>query len=127
MKYNIIISAINLESVPYSATGTCDSIEFEARTIFYNGGLIWKVVENGMCPAPVDLSAFTRGQRASIARWLKMVEQNVELVDKSSQASGSTSSGTSRNNKVQELQAQNNELMERLAAMEAMLAQLAEK
>ena len=125
MKYNIIITAINLESVPYSATGTCDGEEFESATIFYNGGLIWKVREHNMLPCPTSMSKFTRGQRASIARWLKMVEQNVELVDKSSQASGAQPQA--RNNKVQELQAQNNELMERLAQMEELLAKLAEK
>ena len=87
-KYNIVVETISLEQSPFTATGTLDGVSFEARTIHYNGGLIWKLVENGLCPAPVDLSQFTRGQRSAAARWLKLVEGDQSLLNTGSQMSG---------------------------------------
>ena len=95
-KYNIKIETINTESAPYTAEGEIDGIEFEARTIHYNGGLIWKIVEQGMCPAPTTMSQFTRGQRSAVAAWLKKCESNAELLNVSSQTVGATQSGPSK-------------------------------
>ena len=124
-KYNIIVETISLESAPFSATATIDGVPFESRTIFYNGQMIWKICENGMCPAPTSLSQFSRGQRAAAARWLKRVEQNADLLGKPSQMAGA--SHTAASSRTQQLQAQNEELQARLAAMEELLAKMAEK
>ena len=60
----------------------------------------------------------------AIARWLKAVAKNPELVGKSSgQGSGSTGSNKS-SAKVKELEAQNEALAGELAELRAMVAEL---
>tara|TARA_B100000287_G_C20633714_1_gene780848 strand:- start:540 stop:983 length:444 start_codon:yes stop_codon:yes gene_type:complete len=118
-KYNIVIETLQSESFPFEATGNIDGKEFNLRTIMYNGSAIFKVVEQGMCPAPTSLSEFTRGQRSAIAAFAKKVQSNPDLLGKGSQTVGATPSGPSR---ATVLQQQNDELTARLEAMEALIA-----
>lgn len=87
-KYAIVVTSINTESLPFTGTGTINGTPFEAQTIIYNGGPIWKTKEHGMCPAPTSMSQFSRGERSAIAAWMKKVEQQPELVEQNSQMAG---------------------------------------
>ena len=120
-KYAIVIETIDLESQPAVAHGVCSGKPFEARTIPYGGQMIWKILEHGMLPCPLPMSNFEAGERSSVARWLKKVEVNPELIGKNSQTAGYQASASP---KTSALKAENDELKKRLERMEAMMAQL---
>ena len=120
-KYSIIIEKIDLESQPAVAHGTCSGKSFEARTIPYGGQMIWKILEHGMLPCPLPMSDFEAGERSSVARWLKKVEVNPELVGKNSQTAGYQVTASP---KSAALKQENDELKKRLERMEAMMARM---
>lgn len=120
-KYAIVIETLDLESAPAVATGTCSGKPFEARTIPHGGQMIWKILEHGMLPCPLPMSGFEAGERSSVARWLKKVEVNPELIGKNSQTAGYVVSASP---KTAALKAENDELKQRLERMEAMMARL---
>ena len=120
-KYAIVIETLDLESQPAVAHGTCSGKPFEARTIPYGGQMIWKILEHGMLPCPLPMSGFEAGERSSVARWLKKVEVNPELIGKNSQTTGYVASASPR---TAALKAENDELKQRLERMEAMMARV---
>ena len=120
-KYAIIIETLDLNSQPAVAHGTCSGKAFEARTIPYGGQMIWKILEHGMLPCPLPMSNFEAGERSSVARWLKKVEVNPELIGKNSQTAGYVASSGP---KTSALKAENDELKKRLERMEAMMARM---
>ena len=127
-KYNITINEINQENDQHTAQGTIqrdgEAVNFDAVTIWYDGTRRWKVKEEAGTAVAVEQSDFGKGERMAIARWLKEVSKNPELVGKSSgQGSGSTGGGKP-SKKVQELEAQNNELRAELDELKAMMMEL---
>ena len=127
-KYNITINEINMDNDQHTAQGTIQrdgqSISFDAVTIWYDGTRRWKVKEEAGTAVAVEQSDFGKGERMAIARWLKAVSKNPELVGKSS-GQGSGSSGSSKpSKKVQELESQNNELRAELDELKAMMMEL---
>ena len=120
-KYAIIIETLDLNSQPAVAHGTCSGKTFEARTFPYGGQMIWKILEHGMLPCPLPMSNFEAGERSSVARWLKKVEVNPELIGKNSQTAGYVASS---GQKTSALKAENDELKKRLERMEAMMARM---
>ena len=127
-KYNITINEINQENDQHTAQGTIqrdgEAVKFDAVTIWYDGTRRWKVKEEAGTAVAVEQSDFGKGERMAIARWLKAVAKNPELVGKSSgQGSGSTG-GSKPSKKVQELEAQNNELRAELDELKAMMMEL---
>ena len=127
-KYNITINEINTDNDQHTAQGTIQRdgqpISFDAVTIWYDGTRRWKVKEEAGTAVAVEQSDFGKGERMAIARWLKAVSKNPELVGKSS-GQGSGSSGSSKpSKKVQELESQNNELRAELDELKAMMMEL---
>ena len=124
-KYSITINEINKENDTHTASGTIvrdgENVNFDAVTIWYDGTRRWKVKEEAGTAVAVEQSDFGKGERMAIARWLKAVAKNPELVGKSSgQGSGSSSSGR-KSARVEELQKQNEELKTELAELKAMM------
>ena len=109
-KYNITIETMQSETFPFEATGRIGEQEFQLRTIMYNGDAIFKVVENGMCPAPTTMSAFTRGQRSAIAAFAKRVQADPKLIGESSQTVGSTSGPSRAQKHAAEIQTMSDEI-----------------
>lgn len=119
-KYNIVITAINTDAFPFTGEGTINGRNFKAQTIIYNGGPIWKTVEHGMCPAPTSMSEFSRGERSAIAAWMKKVEQDPSLVEKSSQLASAMGLAPKR----QQAQAVNQSMKTEIEELKAMIALL---
>ena len=124
-KYSITINEINMEQDTHTAQGTIirdgKEVQFEAVTIWWDNTRRWKIKEEAGTAVAIEQSDFGRGERMSIAGWLKKVSKNPELVGKSSMQ-GSGSSGPSKSSKkVQELEEQNNELKSELAELKAMM------
>lgn len=122
-KYNIVVTSINTEAFPFKGSGTINGVTFEAQTIIYNGGPIWKTVEHGMCPAPTSMSQFSRGERSAIAAWMKKVEQQPELVEQSSQMAGAMGLVQKRQVSSQAQQV-NQEMKNEIEELKAMIAML---
>ena len=127
-KYNITINEINTENDEHTAQGTLlrngEEVQFDSVTIWWDGTRRWKVKEEAGTAVKVEDSGFSKGERMAIARWLKAVAKNPELVGKSSgQGSGSTGSNKS-SAKVKELEAKNEALAEELAELKAMMVEL---
>jgi len=127
-KYNITISEIDTEKDQHTAQGTLlrngEEVPFESVTIWWDGTRRWKVKEAAGTAVKIEDSSFSKGERMAIARWLKAVAKNPELVGKSSgQGSGSTGGGKS-STKVKELEAQNEALAGELAELKAMMMEL---
>ena len=127
-KYNIQITEINLESNPQTAQGTIhrngEEVAFEAQVLMWAGTPRWKVKEESGLAVSLENSSFSQGERMAIARWLKSVAANTELVGKSSQSGGGGSSQGS--SKLKQLEVQNAALQEQLSAMQALMQQLVE-
>ena len=127
-KYQITIHEINMDNDTHTASGTIirdgQEVQFEAVTIWWDNTRRWKVKEEAGTAVSIEQSEFGRGERMSIAGWLKKVSKNPELVGKSN-GQGSGSSGPSKSSqKVQELEEQNNELKTELAELKAMMMEL---
>jgi len=125
-KYNITISEINTDNDQHTAQGIIlrngAEVLFEAATIWYDGTRRWKVKEEGGLAVKTENSSFTTGERMAVARWLKEVSRNPELIGKpSGQGTGSKSSGSS--NRIKELEEQNNQLQSQVAEMMALMKQ----
>lgn len=126
-KYNITIHEINLDKDQHTAQGTIlrdgEEVKFDSVTIWWDGTRRWKVKEAAGTAVKVEDSEFGKGERMAIARWLKAVSKNPELVGKSSgQGSGKPSGGGS--SKVKELEAKNEELATELSELKAMMMEL---
>lgn len=126
-KYNITINEINKENDTHTASGTIqrgdEVVAFEAATRWWDGTRRWKVKEEAGTAVSLESSDFSRGERMGIARWLKEVSKNEELIGKSSgQGSGKSSGGSS--SKVKELQEQNETLKAELAELKEMMMTL---
>tara|TARA_Y100000992_G_C20895926_1_gene318604 strand:+ start:105 stop:506 length:402 start_codon:yes stop_codon:yes gene_type:complete len=126
-KYNITIQEINLDNDQHTAQGTIirdgEVVQFEAVTRWWDGTRRWKVKEEAGTALKVEDSDFSKGERMAIARWLKAVSKNPELVGKSSgQGPGKPSGGGS--SKVKELEAKNEELATELSELKAMMMEL---
>jgi len=124
-KYNITISEINTDNDQHTAQGILlrngEEVPFESVTIWWDGTRRWKVKEAAGTAVKIEDSSFGKGERMAIARWLKAVAKDPELVGKSSgQGSGSTGGGKS-STKVKELEAQNEALAGELAELKAMM------
>ena len=132
-KYNITINEINQENDQHTAQGTIlrngEEVQFDAVTIWYDGTRRWKVKEESGTAVAVDQSDFSRGERMGIARWLKEVSNNPELVGKSSgQGSGSTGSKSGgSSSRIAELEAQNAALQAQVVEMMAMMKEFMNK
>jgi len=127
-KYNITIHEINLDNDQHTAQGTIirdgEEVKFDSVTIWWDGTRRWKVKEAAGTAVKVDDSDFGKGERMAIARWLKAVSKNPELVGKSSgQGSGKSSSGGG-SSKVKELEAKNEVLATELSELKAMMMEL---
>lgn len=127
-KYNITINEINTENDQHTASGTIqrgdEAVAFEAATRWWDGTRRWKIKEEAGVAVSLESSDYSRGERMAIARWLKEVSKNPELVGKSSgQGSGSTGSGKS-SSKMKELEEQNATLKTELAELKAMMMEL---
>lgn len=124
-KYNITIHEVNLDNDQHTAQGTIirdgEEVKFESVTIWWDGTRRWKVKEEAGTAVKVDSSEFGRGERMAIARWLKAVSKNPELVGKSSgQGTGAPKvSGSSK--RIKELEADNQTLSNELAELKAMM------
>ncbi len=124
-KYNITIHEVNLDNDQHTAQGTIirdgEEVKFESVTIWWEGTRRWKVKEEAGTAVKVDSSDFGRGERMAIARWLKAVSKNPELVGKSSgQGTGAPKvSGSSK--RIKELEADNQTLSNELAELKAMM------
>ena len=123
-KYNITIHEINLDKDQHTAQGTIlrdgEEVKFDSVTIWWEGTRRWKVKEAAGTAVKVDDSEFGKGERMAIARWLKAVSKNPELVGKSSgQGPGKPSGGGS--SKIKELEAKNEALATELAELKAMM------
>ena len=130
-KYNITITEINTSNNTHEAKGFLvrngEEIQFEAQTIWWEGTRRWKVKEEAGVAVAVEKSAFTTGERMGIARWLKEVTSNPELLNKSSgQGNGSQGSQrtSSSNARVQELESQNKALQDQMLQLQMLMNQV---
>ena len=129
-KYNITIHEINQDHDQHTASGTIirngEEVSFESVTIWYDGTRRWKVKEEAGTAVAVEQSGFSKGERMAIARWLKAVSKDPELVGKSSgQGSGKSSSGGS--SKIKQLEEQNAQLQGQVAELMAMMKEFMNK
>lgn len=126
-KYNITINEINKDNNDeHTAQGIIlkngEPVAFEAATIWYDGTRRWKVKEEGGLAVKTTESNFTTGERMAVARWLKAVSKDEELVGKSSgQGTGKSGGGSSR--RVKELEAQNEALQGQVNELMAMVTE----
>ena len=124
-KYNITISEINTDNDQHTASGVLlrngEEVAFESVTIWWDGTRRWKVKEAAGTAVKVDDSDFSKGERMAIARWLKAVAKNPELVGKSSGQGTGAPKGGGSSKKVKELEAQNEALAAELAELKAMM------
>jgi hypothetical protein len=74
-----------LEGTSYTATGTCNGVQFVARTIMYRGEPIFKVQETNddgeLSHLRMKDSQFNRGDRIAIARRLRAVRLGESPLD----------------------------------------------
>lgn len=124
-KHNITITELNTDNHDsYTAQGFINregkEVQFEAATIWWDNTRRWKVKEEGGLAVSIEQSDFSQGERMSIARWLKEVVKNPELIGKSNnQGTGRSGGGSSK--RVQELTAQNEELKNELGELKSMM------
>lgn len=127
-KYNITISEIDTEKDQHTAQGTLlrdgEEVLFNAVTIWWDGTRRWKVKEEAGTAVKVEDSEFSKGERMAIARWLKAVVKNPELVGKSSGQGPGKPSGGGSSAKVKELESKNEALAGELAELKAMMMEL---
>ena len=130
-KYNITISEINMDNDQHTASGILlrdgEEVSFESVTIWWDGTRRWKVREEAGTAVKVDSSDFGRGERMAIARWLKAVSKNTELVGKSSGQGTGAPKGGGSSQKVKDLEAQNQALATELAELKAMMMEFMKK
>lgn len=126
-KYNITINEINTENDQHTAQGTIqrgdEVVAFEAATKWWDGTRRWKVKEEAGLAVKQEQSEFKLGERMAIARWLKEVAKNPELVGKAS-GGGTGRSGGGSSKKVEALQAANDALKTELSELRAMMQQV---
>ena len=130
-KYNITINEINTDQDTHTASGIIirngEEVQFEAVTIWWDNTRRWKVKEESGTAVSIEQSDFGRGERMAIAKWLKEVSKNPELIGKSSgQGTGGSRSGGG-SSKVAELTKQNEELKSELAELKAMMMEFMKK
>ena len=127
-KYNITISEINTDNDQHTASGILlrngEEVAFDSVTVWWDGTRRWKVKEAAGTAVKVEDSEFSKGERMSIARWLKAVAKNPELVGKSSGQGTGAPKGSSSSKKVKELEAQNAALAAEVAELKAMMMEL---
>jgi len=129
-KYNITINEINQDQDQHTAQGTIirngEEVSFNAVTIWWDGTRRWKVKEEAGTAVAIEQSEFGKGERMAIARWLKAVSKDPELVGKSSgQGSGKPSGGGS--SKMKQLEEQNAQLQGQVAELMAMMKEFMNK
>ena len=129
-KYSITIHEINKDNDSHTAQGTIqrngEEVSFDAVTIWYDGTRRWKVKEEAGTAVAIEQSGFSKGERMAIARWLKAVSKNPELVGKSSgQGSGGSSSGGS--SRIKQLEEQNAQLQGQVTELMEMMKQIMNK
>lgn len=129
-KYNITINEINQDNDQHTAQGTIirngEEVSFNAVTIWWDGTRRWKVKEEAGTAVAIEQSEFGKGERMAIARWLKAVSKDPELVGKSSgQGSGKPSGGGS--SKMKQLEEQNAQLQGQVAELMAMMKEFMNK
>jgi len=83
-KHSIVIDSINGEGYPLTALGTCNGQEVELSQFRHSTGLLWKTLENGRVAPPTSDSRFSRGERSAMARWMKLVQLDQDLIGKAS-------------------------------------------
>jgi len=83
-KHSIVIDSINGEGYPLTALGTCNGAPVELSQFRHSTGLLWKTLENGRVAPPTSDSRFSRGERSAMARWMKLVELDSDLIGKAS-------------------------------------------
>jgi hypothetical protein len=114
MKDIIINTMIKGDAGHWTATGTLEGNDFEAKTIKYGQELIFKVVEGGDVAKSLTDSEFSRGDRVSIAAACKAVRTALELngdeeltspTKPGKQSKASAGTGTPRTRKVKEVAA----------------------
>ena len=127
-KYNITINEINLDNDQHTASGILlrngEEVAFDSVTIWWDGTRRWKVKEAAGTAVKVDESDFSKGERMAIARWLKAVSKNPELVGKSSGQGTGAPKGGGSSSRIKELEAQNEALTAEVAELKAMMMEL---
>ena len=83
-KHSIVIDSINGEGYPLTALGTCNGAPVELSQFRHSTGLLWKTLENGRVAPPTAESLFTKGERSALARWMKLVQLDQDLLGKAS-------------------------------------------
>jgi len=83
-KHSIVIDSINGEGYPLTALGTCNGAPVELSQFRHSTGLLWKTLEKGRVAPPTSESSFSRGERSAMARWMKLVELDSDLIGKAS-------------------------------------------
>ena len=130
-KYNITINEINQDQDQHTASGVIvrDGVEvpFNAVTIWWDGTRRWKVKEEGGTAVAIEQSDFGKGERMAIARWLKAVSKDSELVGKSSGQGSGKSGGSGSSSKLKELEEQNAQLQGQVAELMEMMKQFMNK
>ncbi len=111
MKDIIINTMVKGDNGHWTATGTLEGNDFEAKTIKYGNELIFKVVEGGDVAKSLTDSEFSRGDRVSIAAACKAVRTALELngdeelaspTKPGKQSKAAAGTGTPRTRKVKE-------------------------
>ena len=130
-KYQITVNEINTDQDTHTASGIIvrngEEVEFNAVTIWWDNTRRWKVKEEAGTAVSIEQSDFGKGERMSIAGWLKKVSKNEELVGKSSSQGSGSSSSRGGSSKVTELTKQNEELKSELAELKAMMMEFMKK
>lgn len=130
-KYNITINEINKDNDSHTAQGTIvrdgEEISFDAVTIWYDGTRRWKVKEEAGTAVAIEQSGFGKGERMAIARWLKQVSNNPELVGKSSGQGSGSSGGSGGSSRIKQLEEQNAQLQGQVAELMEMMKQFMNK
>jgi hypothetical protein len=111
MKDIIINTMAKGDNGHWTATGTLEGNDFEAKTIKYGHDLIFKVVEGGDIAKSLTDSEFSRGDRVSIAAACKAVRTVLEIngddeltspTKPGKQAKSAAGTGTPRTRKVKD-------------------------
>tara|TARA_B100000035_G_scaffold35515_1_gene26847 strand:+ start:3903 stop:4376 length:474 start_codon:yes stop_codon:yes gene_type:complete len=130
-KYNITINEINQDNDQHTASGIIirngEEVQFESVTIWYDGTRRWKVKEEAGTAVAVEQSGFSKGERMAIARWLKAVSKDPELVGKSSGQGSGKSGGSGSSSRIKELEEQNIQLQGQVAELMEMMKQFMNK
>ena len=130
-KYNITVNELNKDNDQHTAQGIIvrdgEEVSFDAVTIWYDGTRRWKVKEEAGTAVAVEQSDFSKGERMAIARWLKAVAKNPELVGKSSGQGSGSSGGSGGSSRIKQLEEQNAQLQGQVAELMEMMKQLMNK